>query len=274
MFRLKFRTEFIGRNGKQQILRFKKMTKIVDLTSESDLGKFFINLNQQLKHGEVFYGLINFNRHKISKTEFIGTLVHAGFDILDEKETGNRLKFSLKKVGPAGTIEAIKQAKSILFKQPRIGQQGKIIKVFKLRTMYPMAHKAYEYVVRKQPFGLYGKITDDFRITRIGKFLRKYWIDELPQLINIFKGEMRLVGLRPLAEGFFRTLPPALQQERIKHLPALMAAVYADRPKNLEERIQSEFRYLEAYHQHPFLTDIKYFFRIIWSIIFRGQRGY
>ncbi|MBI2010479.1 MAG: sugar transferase [Candidatus Chisholmbacteria bacterium] len=245
-----------------------------NLTSEHHLGRFLTGLNAKLQLEEIFHGFIDLKKHPVSKTELIGTMVHTGFDILKEKAKNGQLHFTLKKVAAHGPLQEIANAKRWIFRQNRVGFGGSPINIYKLRTMYPMAHKAYDYVMKHQTPGLYGKLTNDFRITKIGKILRRYWIDELLQFINILKGEMKLVGLRPLSEDFFKTLPPSLQQERLKHLPALMAAVYADRPKNLEERFASELRYLESHAQHPFLTDLKYFFKILWAIIFRGQRGH
>lgn len=245
-----------------------------DISNHSNLGEFFVNLNKKLELGDLFHGKIHLTGHQASKTELIGTLVHSGFDLITEKDSQGHLHFTLKKIGKPGSLNKINKAKKLIFKQARIGKGGKKINIYKLRTMYPMAHKAQDYLYKTAKLGPYGKPKNDFRITKHGKFLRRYWIDELFQFINILKGEMKLVGLRPLSEGFFKTMPKSLQQERIKHLPALMAAIYADRPQNLQERIQSELRYLEQHAKHPFLTDVKYFFKVVYSIIFRGQRGY
>lgn len=245
-----------------------------DITSRSNLGRFFTKINRQLKENQFFHGKINLKNHPASKTELIGTIFHTGFDLITQKDDQGHLHFTLKKIGEAGSLDEIHQAKKIIFKQERIGKHGKKIQVLKLRTMYPMAHKAHEYLLKNQKLGPYGKIKNDFRITPRGKFFRRYWIDELLQLINILRGEMKLVGLRPLSEGFFKTMPKSLQQERIKHLPGLMAAIYADAPKNLNERIKSELKYLQKKQKHPMLTDVSYFFKVIWAIIFRGQRGY
>ncbi len=92
----------------------------------------------------------------------------------------------------------------IFFLQERIGKNGKKFKIIKFRTMYvnndENVHK--EYVIKfikegkKDESGIY-KIKNDPRITKVGKFLRKFSIDEFPQLINVLKGEMSLVGPRP-----------------------------------------------------------------------------
>lgn len=75
----------------------------------------------------------------------------------------------------------------VFFKQIRVGQSGKEFKIFKFRTM----------VVNAESLGTQITIGKDKRITKIGHFLRKYKIDELPQLFNVFIGEMSFVGPRP-----------------------------------------------------------------------------
>ena len=86
-----------------------------------------------------------------------------------------------------------------LFRQTRIGRDGEEFRVFKYRTMYQDAEaRKAELLDENETDGLLFKITDDPRITRPGKLLRRASIDELPQLINVFKGEMSLVGPRPL----------------------------------------------------------------------------
>ena len=84
-------------------------------------------------------------------------------------------------------IIKLRDGGDILFKQVRVGKNGKLFKVLKFRTMVPDAEK------------LGNKVTtgNDPRITPIGAILRKYKLDELPQLINVLKGEMSLVGPRP-----------------------------------------------------------------------------
>ena len=75
----------------------------------------------------------------------------------------------------------------VFFKQIRVGQSGKEFEILKYRTM----------VVDAEKLGKQITVGNDNRITKIGSFLRKYKLDELPQLINVFKGDMSLVGPRP-----------------------------------------------------------------------------
>lgn len=91
---------------------------------------------------------------------------------------------------------------SIFFNQERIGKNGKPFKMFKFRTMVPNADKELKRLLKKdkqikEEYTKYKKLENDPRITKIGKLLRKFSLDEFPQFINIFIGNMSLVGPRP-----------------------------------------------------------------------------
>ena len=87
----------------------------------------------------------------------------------------------------------------VFFKQERVGMNGTIFKMYKFRSMYHNADKmAHQY--RSSGNGVIEpviKTKNDMRVTRIGEYLRRFSIDELPQLINVIKGDMSLVGPRP-----------------------------------------------------------------------------
>lgn len=85
-----------------------------------------------------------------------------------------------------------------IFKQVRVGKNNKTFKIYKFRTMCVNAEKKLEELQKKNEMdGPVFKIQDDPRITRVGKFLRATSLDELPQLVNILKGDMSIVGPRP-----------------------------------------------------------------------------
>lgn len=85
-----------------------------------------------------------------------------------------------------------------IFAQERVGRNGKLFKMYKFRTMCPDAEqKLASLMAKNEKDGPVFKMKDDPRITRVGKFLRKTSIDELPQLFNVLKGEMSIVGPRP-----------------------------------------------------------------------------
>jgi lipopolysaccharide/colanic/teichoic acid biosynthesis glycosyltransferase len=85
------------------------------------------------------------------------------------------------------------------FRQSRVGREGKVFKIVKFRTMVPDAEEQRAQLdEQNETDGLLFKIEKDPRITRVGRWLRRTSLDELPQLINVVKGEMSLVGPRPL----------------------------------------------------------------------------
>lgn len=105
---------------------------------------------------------------------------------------------------------------SIFFKQTRIGLQGKPFKLIKLRTMVANAPSLQMSLEQSNEVegGVLFKIKQDPRITRSGKFLRRYSIDEIPQLLNVIKGDMSLVGPRPLTLRDISKLP---ENEQMRH---------------------------------------------------------
>lgn len=106
---------------------------------------------------------------------------------------------------------------SIIFKQDRVGKDGKTFKFLKFRTM----------VENAQNIGLGMAVAqNDFRITRVGKFLREWTLDELPQFINIIKGDMSLVGPRPLPKYQNQNIfSDKLWQKRLSIKPGLICLV-------------------------------------------------
>ena len=95
--------------------------------------------------------------------------------------------------------------KTIFYKQTRIGKNGKRFKLYKFRTMVPNADEVLKELLKKAKYkkewDLNQKFENDPRITKMGNILRKTSLDELPQMINVIKGDMSMIGPRPLVEG-------------------------------------------------------------------------
>lgn len=97
-----------------------------------------------------------------------------------------------------GPLIKLESPGPILFKQNRVGRNGKIFSIYKMRSMYMDAEeRKKELMAQNEMKGLMFKMTDDPRITKIGKFIRATSIDEFPQFLNVLKGDMSLVGTRP-----------------------------------------------------------------------------
>ena len=97
-----------------------------------------------------------------------------------------------------GLVIRLKEGSPVLFRQTRVGRHGRPFTIYKFRTMVPDAEDRFEEVAAQSDTqGAAFKMNDDPRVTPLGRFLRRSSIDELPQLINVLRGEMSLVGPRP-----------------------------------------------------------------------------
>lgn len=123
----------------------------------------------------------------------------------------------------------------IFFKQKRVGLKGKLFDVYKFRSMHVDAPK----------YAFSPKGTDDPRITRVGRFLRRTSLDELPQLLNVVKGEMSLVGPRPEMSFIAKTYS-AQQRQRLAVTPGITGLwqLSADRSELIHENIQYDLYYI------------------------------
>ena len=103
--------------------------------------------------------------------------------------------------------------------------------------------------------------------------MRALWIDELPMLLNWIKGDLKLVGVRPISEQYYSLYSKEHQERRIKYKPGLVPPFYADLPKSLKEIEASEEGYFDAYDKHPFRANWYYFWKAWYNIIFKNARS-
>ncbi len=146
----------------------------------------------------------------------------------------------------------------VFFKQERLGQDAKVFKVYKFRTMITGADKIGS--------GIFTDSTDP-RITRVGKILRKTSIDELPQIINILKGEMSFIGPRPVPVGHLQKYNVG-DEKRIQLKPGITgwAQVNGRNKLTWPEKIEKDIWYS---NNLSLILDIKIVLRTIKSILFR-----
>ena len=104
--------------------------------------------------------------------------------------------------------------------------------------------------------------------------MRKYWLDELPQLFNYFRGDINLVGVRALSRHYFSLYPKDLQELRSKYKPGLIPPYYADLPQSFDEILESERQYFSAKESRSFFTDELYLFRALKNILFGNVRSH
>jgi lipopolysaccharide/colanic/teichoic acid biosynthesis glycosyltransferase len=219
------------------------------------------------------YFLFTRGRNRLlSKAEVMGRLVSCGFHIETTEAFNNITYLIVKKIKlPEFNMHV---SYGPLFKMKRIGKNGKKIGVFKFRTMHPYAEYLQDYVLKLNGYAETGKPKDDFRLTPWGRVMRKYWIDELPQLINVLKGDMKMVGTRPVSERYLQDIPEDLRALRLKFKPGCIPPYVAlDRKGDVNSVLKAEREYLEEKSRHPYTTDTKFFFRAIYNIIFKRKRS-
>jgi len=166
-----------------------------------------------------------------------------------------------------------REGQEVFFKHKRIGKNGKPFYIIKFRTMYPNANEKLNILLQNEEFKkkwqLYRKLDIDPRITPIGKILRKYSLDELPQLINIIKGDMSFVGPRPVTYEEIKTYYKNKAKFYFSVRPGLTGLWQVESkekgiPIPYRRRIASDLLYVK---KRNWLLDLKIITRTLFAIL-------
>jgi len=155
---------------------------------------------------------------------------------------------------------------SYLYRQIRVGRNGRLFEILKFRSMGMNAEKD----------GATWAVKDDIRVTRVGKYLRKYRIDELPQLLNVLKGDMSFVGPRPERPEFVETLSENIPYFNFRHLvkPGLSGWAQIKYPYGASESDSKEKLKFDLYYikHRSFLLNIFILIRTAEIVLFGKGR--
>lgn len=136
----------------------------------------------------------------------------------------------------------------LLYQQERVGKDGRIIKIYKFRSMVVDSQEQLEELLKgehyRREWEETQKIEDDPRITKIGHYLRKTSLDELPQLLNVIKGDMSLVGPRPLVPGELQLHGGSPLYWQVKPGITGWWASHGRSDINYKERLEMEYYYV------------------------------
>ena len=157
----------------------------------------------------------------------------------------------------------------VLFRQKRMGQHGRVFNLFKFRTMCADAEaRKAELLAHNEMEGAIFKLSDDPRITRVGRFLRKTSLDEFPQFINVLKGEMSLVGTRPpTLEEVERYRPEHLKRISAKPgITGLWQVSGRNKITDFEQIVKLDCQYLDHWR---FSEDLKIILKTVFVVLQR-----
>lgn len=165
-------------------------------------------------------------------------------------------------------VPLLKESKGpLFFKQQRVGKNGRLFYIYKLRSMYVDAdERKAELIKQNKMDGHMFKMDDDPRITKVGKFIRKYSIDELPQFINVVKGDMSLIGTRPPTVDEFE-MYESRHKRRLSMIPGITGLWQVSGRsdiQNFEEVVELDCKYIDEWSP---LLDIKIFFKTIFVVL-------
>lgn len=164
---------------------------------------------------------------------------------------------------------------SIIISLERLGQYENPIFIHKFRTMYKDAEKEFPILVNKNGIDSFGKIIDDPRIIPFGRFMRRYFIDELPQLYDLQRGVISLVGIRAKNELCWKRYPLNHKKRALQFKPGLFGIPYYHLDlRDFQDYIQAEIEYLDRLEkENPGKVNREYIRTIIQNVIFKGLRS-
>ena len=155
----------------------------------------------------------------------------------------------------------------VLFSQVRIGRNGRRFKIYKFRSMYMDAEECKKELEKQNEMqGLMFKMENDPRITRVGKFIRKTSIDELPQFYNVLKGDMSLVGTRPPTEDEFEKYNQYYRR-RISMTPGLTGLWQVSgrsEIENFDDVVKYDLQYIDNW---SLTLDIRILLRTVYVVV-------
>jgi lipopolysaccharide/colanic/teichoic acid biosynthesis glycosyltransferase/glycosyltransferase involved in cell wall biosynthesis len=186
--------------------------------------------------------------------------------LLDVLGAAIGLILSAPLIGIAALAVHLDSKGPIIFKQPRAGEFGRAFTIYKLRTMVEGADQMVEDVLTmSQLKGPAFKIANDPRVTRVGRYLRRWSLDELPQFWNVLKGDMSLVGPRPEVMRIVESYNDE-QRERLMVRPGLTGPVQVNGRGGLDfdQRFKLELDYLRNY---SLLEDMKIILKTFSAIL-------
>jgi len=207
----------------------------------------------------------------LSKAEVSGRLAFYGMDVIAESKMNGEAYVLAQRVSLP--VQTKSPSYYPIIALEKVGLDGEIISMHKIRTMFPFSEFIQQRIFEDHGLASTGKFSDDFRLTGVGKFLRKYWLDELPQIFDWLRGDIKLVGMRATSRHFLSLYPKYFLDLYVQVKPGLIPPIFDESTNGFDQIVGIEFTYLRRYLDQPFLTDVRYLIQTFTDIVFRGIRS-
>ncbi len=172
-----------------------------------------------------FYFWLTKGRNRIfSKVEIWGRLSYCGMKVMAETQKNGEIYLLAQKIGTP--VQNKKPSYYPVVALEKVGLDGKIFRTHKLRSMYPFSEFLQKQVFDEQGLAATGKFKDDYRLTEYGKFIRKYWLDELLGIWDWLRGDIKLVGIRATSPHFLSLYPKEFYDLYIQIKPGLIPPIF------------------------------------------------
>ena len=176
------------------------------------------------------------------------------------------LPLALPLMAVSALMVYLEDGSPIIFRQTRVGRNGRLFEIYKFRTMIKNADQLRIQVEKRDSLGrLLYKSKDDPRVTRVGRVLRRFSLDELPQLFNVLSGTMSLVGPRPEVPSLVEKYEP-WQYQRFSVLPGITGWWQingrSDKPMHLHT--EEDLHYIQ---NSSLWLDLQIIVRTVWVVI-------
>lgn len=219
----------------------------------------------------IYFALTQGRNRVLSKVEMWGRLSFCGMHVIAEEDIGGEKYVLAQRVAPPS--ENRRPSFHPVVGLEKVGLGGKIIRTHKIRTMFPFSEFLQKRIFEDHGLAETGKFKNDFRLTEYGRFFRKYWVDELPQLFDWLRGEIKLVGIRATSRHYLSLYPQSFVDLYVQVKPGLVPPLFDETTNGFEQIVAVELRYLERYLEKPFRTDLRYLSRTAVDIFVRGVRS-
>lgn len=207
----------------------------------------------------------------LSKAEIWGRLAFCGMNVIAESDgRGERYVIAQRNALPANNR---RPSYYPIVALEKVGLDGKIVRLHKIRTMYPFSEFLQKRVFEDHGLASTGKFANDFRLTDYGRIIRRYWLDELPQIFDWLRGDVKLVGMRATSRHFLSLYPKELIDLYVQIKPGLIPPIFDESTGGFDQIIKVELAYLKRYMERPFRTDVRYFIQTFVDIFIRGVRS-